>query len=178
MRKFLSFLLVFVLVCSVVPAAFADSLMRSFVNPNLEPAFSLPTDSSEFYTIGNAAHTFAEAYTRMHIYLDLKKYPIPEPTSSGYSYVTGAHDEFTVLKDDDDSYDYIGYVCGPDHNRIFIIWSWSGYHQDGSLIGVDSFYTLDGVYLGQVQRDYSSGAAISSSGSPFFYMTGSLNGKA
>ena len=114
----------------------------------------------------------------MHIYLDLKNYPIPEPSSSDYSYVTGAHDEFTVLKDDDDSYDYIGYVCGPDHNRIFIIWSWSGYHQDGSLIGVDSFYTLDGVYLGQVQRDYSSGAAISSSGSPFFYMTGSLNGKA
>ena len=177
MRKFLSILLVFVLVCSVMPAASADSLMRSFVNPNLEPAYTVPADSIEFYTIGNI-HTFAEAYSRMHIYLDLKNYPIPEPSSSDYSYVTGAHDEFTVLKDDDDSYDYIGYVCGPDHNRIFIIWSWSGYHQDGSLIGVDSFYTLDGVYLGQVQRDYSSGAAISSSGSPFFYMTGSLNGKA
>lgn len=178
MRKFLSFLLVFVLICSVIPVASADSLMRSFVNPNLEPAFTVPADSTEFYTIGNTAQTFAEVYNRMHIYLDLKNYPIPEPSSSGYSYVTGAHDEFTVLKDDDDSYDYIGYVCGPDHNRIFIIWSWSGYHQDGSLIGVDSFYTLDGVYLGQVQRDYSSGAAISSSGSPFFYMTGSLNGKA
>ena len=178
MRKFLSLLLVFVLVCSVVPAASADSLMRSFVNPNLEPAYSVPADSIEFYTIGNTAHTFAELYNRMHIYLDLRNYPIPEPSSSDYSYVTGAHDEFTVLKDDDDSYDYIGYVCGPDHNHIFIIWSWSGYHQDGSLIGVDSFYTLDGVYLGQVQRDYSTGAAISSSNSPFFYMTGSLNGKA
>ena len=177
MRKFLSILLIFVLVCSVMPAASADSLMRSFVNPNLEPAYTVPADSIEFYTIGNI-HTFAEAYSRMHIYLDLKNYPIPEPSSSDYSYVTGAHDEFTVLKDDDDSYDYIGYVCGPDHNRIFIIWSWSGYHQDGSLIGVDSFYTLDGVYLGQVQRDYSTGATISSSGSPFFYMTGSLNGKA
>lgn len=178
MRKFLSFLLVFVLICSVIPVASADSLMRSFVNPNLEPAFTVPADSTEFYTIGNTAQTFAEVYNRMHIYLDLKNYPIPEPSSSDYSYVTGAHDEFTVLKDDDDSYDYIGYVCGPDHNRIFIIWSWSGYHQDGSLIGVDSFYTLDGVYLGQVQRDYSTGAAISSSNSPFFYMTGSLNGKA
>ena len=177
MRKFLSFLLVFVLICSVIPVASADSLMRSFVNPNLEPAYTVPADSIEFYTIGNI-HTFAEAYSRMHIYLDLKNYPIPEPSSSDYSYVTGAHDEFTVLKDDDDSYDYIGYVCGPDHNRMFIVWSWSGYHQDGSLIGVDSFYTLDGVYLGQVQRDYSTGAAISSSGSPFFYMTGSLNGKA
>ena len=176
MRKFLSFLLSLVLLCSVIPVASADSLMRTFINPNLEASFHVPADSLEFYTIGNA-HTFSEVYNRMHIYLDLKKYPIPEPTNSDYTYVTGAHDEFTVLKDDDDSYDYIGYVCGDEHNRIFIIWSWSGYHQDGSLIGVDSFYTLDGVYLGQVQRDYSSGAAISSSNSPFFYMNGSLNGK-
>ncbi len=173
MRKLFSVLLVVVLVCSVLPYASADSLHRP-----AEPAFSVPTNSLEFYTIGNTVHTFAEVYNRMHIYLDLKNYPIPEPSSSDYSYVTGAHDEFTVLKDDDDSYDYIGYVCGPDHNRMFIVWSWSGYHQDGSLIGVDSYYALNGVYLGQVQRDYSTGAAISSSGSPFFYMTGSLNGKA
>ena len=81
----------------------------------------------------------------------------------------------SCLKDDDDSYDYIGYVCGPDGGRIFIIWSWSGYHEDGSLIGVDSYYALNGVYLGAVQRDYSTGAMKSSSGSPFVLYQGTID---
>ena len=165
MRKLISVLLVLVLVCSVLPVASADSLIRGAV----------AKDSTEFYTIGNSAHTIAAVYDRMHIYLDLNTYPIPEPVKSDYSYVTGAHDEFTVLKDDDESYDYIGYVCGPDGNRIYIVWSWSGYHEDGSLIGVDSYYALNGVYLGAIQRDYTNGAAISSNGSPFYYYNGSLN---
>lgn len=170
MRKLVSLLLVLVLVCSVLPAASADSLLRD----NAVAA----KDSAEFYTIGNSVNTFAGAYERMHIYLDLNKYPIPEPSqSSDAFYVTGAHDEFTVLKDNDDSYDYIGYVCGPDGNRIYIVWSWAGYHKDGSLIGVDSYYALNGVYLGAVQRDYTNGAAVSSGGSPFFYATGSIYGK-
>ena len=168
MRKLLSFLLAVFLVCSILPAAAADSLVRDFS----------AKDSAEFYTIGNSVHTFSGLYDRMHVYLDLNKYPIPEPQKSDYSYVTGAHDEFTVLRDDNDSFDYIGYVCGPDGNRIFIVWSWSGYHEDGSLIGVDSYYALNGVYLGCIQRDYTNGAVISSSGSPFFYNVGSLNGKA
>ena len=168
MRKLISVVLILVLVFTVLPVALADSLISADV----------AKDSSEFYTIGNSAHTFPAIYDRMHIYLDLNTYPIPEPEKSDYSYVTGAHDEFTVLKDDDDSYDYIGYVCGPDGGRIFIIWSWSGYHEDGSLIGVDSYYALNGVYLGAVQRDYTNGVVISSSGSPFFYSVGSLNGKA
>ncbi len=167
MRKLISFLLVLVLALSILPAAFADSLIRDAV----------AKDSVEFYTIGNSVHTYSAAYDRMHIYLDLNNYPIPEPEKSDYSYVTGAHDEFTVLKDDDDSFDYIGYVCGPDGNRIFIVWSWSGYHKDGSLIGVDSYYALNGVYLGNIERDYTSGAVVSSSNSPFFYNVGSLNGK-
>ncbi len=167
MRKIISLLLAFVLICSVVPVAFADSLLFD----------SAAKDSAEFYTIGNSVHTFAGAYDRMHVYLDLNKYPIPEPDKSDYSYVTGAHDEFYVLRDDDYSYDYIGYVCGPEHNRIFIVWSWSGYHEDGSLIGVDSYYALNGVYLGAIQRDYSTGAAVSSNGSPFFCNVGSLGNK-
>ena len=167
MRKLISVLLSLVLLCSVFPAAFADSLVRPGVAKN----------SEEFYTIGNTAHSFADAYNRMHVYLDLKQYPIPEPNKSDYSYVTGQHDEFTVLKDDDDSFDYVGYVCGPDGARTYIVWSWSGYHEDGSLIGVDSYYTLAGIYLGNIQRDYTSGAALSSRNSPFFYNTGSLYGK-
>ena len=168
MRKFISIILILVLVFSALPVAYADSLVRNGV----------AKDSTEFYTIGNSVHTFAGAYDRMHIYLDLNTYPIPEPDKSDYSYVTGAHDEFYVLKDDDDSFDYIGYVCGPDGGRIFIVWSWSGYHEDGSLIGVDSYYANNGVYLGAVQRDYTTGAVISSSGSPFYYSVGSLAGKA
>lgn len=168
MRKLVALLLVLVLICSIIPSAFADSLIRGGVAKN----------SEEFYTIGNAAHTFNDVYNRMHIYLDLKQYPIPEPSkSSDPTYITGQHDEFTVLKDDDDSYDYVGYVCGPDGGRVYIIWSWAGYHKDGSLIGVDSYYTLDGVYLGNIERDYNTGAAISSRNSPFFYYNGSLGGK-
>ena len=166
MKKFVSFLLTIILISCFLANASADSLIR-----NREAK-----DSAEFYTLGDSVHTFSAVYDRMHIYLDLNKYPVPEPTKSDYSYVTGAHDEFTVLKDDDNSFDYIGYVCGPDGNRIYIVWSWSGYHKDGSLIGVDSYYALNGVYLGNIQRNYSSGAMISSNGSPFFYSVGSIYG--
>ena len=168
MRKLVSLVLVLFLVCSILPVASADSLIR-----DNGPA----KDSAEFYTIGNSVHTFAGAYERMHIYLDLNKYPIPEPVQSDYTYVTGQHDEFTVLKDDDDSYDYIGYVCNPGGSRSFIVWSWSGYHTDGSLIGVDSYYALNGVYLGAVQRDYSTGAVYSSGGSPFSLYVGNWPGR-
>ena len=164
MRKLFSLFLVLLLVVSALPSASADSLIRN----------TAAKDSVEFYTIGNSEHTFSGVYNRMHIYLDLKKYPIPEPQKSDYSYVTGAHDEFTVLKDDDNSFDYIGYVCGPDGGRIYIVWSWSGYHEDGSLIGVDSYYALNGTYLGNVQRNYSTEAAVSSRNSPFFFYTGTL----
>ena len=167
MRKFASLLLVLLLVSIALPVASADSLVKGG---------AVAKDSVEFYTIGNSTHTFSGVYDRMHIYLDLNQYPIPEPDHSDYSYVTGAHDEFVVLKDDDDSYDYIGYVCGPDGGRIFIIWSWSGYHKDGSLIGVDSFYATNGVYLGAIQRNYTTGAVVSSAGSPFFYSVGSIDG--
>ena len=164
MRKFLSLLLALVLVCCVLQTVYADSLLCNATAKN----------SQEFYTIGDSVHTFADVYDRMHIYLDLNNYPIPEPQKSDYSYVTGAHDEFTVLKDDDNSFEYIGYVCGPDGGRIYIVWSWSGYHEDGSLIGVDSYYALNGTYLGNVQRNYSTEAAVSSRNSPFFFYTGTL----
>ena len=166
MRKFVSLLLAVLLICSIIPAASADSLIRGATAAN----------SQEFYTIGNSAHTFADVYNRMHVYLDLNNYPIPEPDHSDYSYTTGAHDEFYVLKDDDDSYDYIGYVCYPDGGRVFIVWSWNGYHKDGSLIGVDSYYATNGVYLGQIQRNYTTGAVVSSGGSPFYYGVGSVAG--
>ena len=166
MRKYISFLLVLIMVCSVLPIASADSLLRN----------AAAKDSLEFYTVGNSEHTFSGVYNRMHIYLDLNKYPIPEPGTSGYEYAAGQHEEFTVLKDDDDSYDYIGYVCLPNGIRTYIIWSWAGYHEDGSLIGVDSYYALNGTYLGNVQRNYSTGAALSSRNSPFYFNTGSIYG--
>ena len=167
MRKLISVLFVLLFVCSLLSVASADSLVLS----------QGAKDSAEFYTLGNSVHTFADVYDRMHIYLDLNKYPIPEPSVSDYHYMTDQHDEFTVLKDDDDSFDYIGYVCNPDHSRYFIIWSWSGYHKDGSLIGVDSYYALNGVYLGAVQRDYSADAVYSSGGSPFAIYKGAWSGK-
>ena len=168
MRRLIFVLLVLVLVCSIISSAFADSLVRGGIAKN----------SEEFYTIGNSVHTFNDVYERMHVYLDLNNYPIPEPSVvSDFNYVTGQRDEFTVLKDDDDSYNYIGYVCNPDGSRYFIVWSWAGYHKDGSLIGVDSYYALNGVYLGAVQRDYTTGAVYSSGGSPFAIYNGSSSNK-
>ena len=168
MQKIISILLVFLLVCCILPTAYADTLVRGGASKN----------STEFYTIGNTVNTFSAVYDRMHIYLDLVNYPIPEPSVvSDYTYVTGQRDEYTVLKDDDDSFDYIGYVCNPDGSRYFIVWSWAGYHKDGSLIGVDSYYALNGVYLGAVQRDYSADTAYSSGGSPFAIYKGVWNGK-
>ena len=167
MKKILALLISVFQICSFVPIIYADSLLIT----------SEPKDSAAFYTIGKSEKTFSGVYSRMHLYLDLNTFPIPEPDTSNYSYVTGQHDEFYVLRDDDDSYDYIGYVCNPDGTRVYIIWSWAGYHKDGNLIGVDSYYTLGGVYLGNIQRDYSTGAALSSRNSPFYLNTGSLYGK-
>lgn len=166
MQKFCVVLLVIVLLFSVASVIGADSLLRS----------GTPQNSSDFYTIASSENTFSGVYNRMHVYLNLNKYPIPEPESVGHDYPSGQHEEFTVLRDDDNSYDYIGYVCLPDGTRSYIIWSWSGYHEDGSLIGVDSYYALNGVYLGNVQHNYSSGAALSSRNSPFYHQSGSLYG--
>ena len=167
MRRFISVLVSVVLLCSVFPVANADSLIGS----------NAATDSAVFYTIGNSENTLSGVYKRMHIYLNLNKYPIPEPEETDYEYKTGHHEEFTVLKNDEESYDYIGYVCSSSGKRVYIIWSWTGFHKDGSLVGVDTYYTLDGTYLGNVQRDYTNSAALSSRNSPFTFNFGSLKGK-
>lgn len=167
MRKIICFLIILVLFSSLSSFAAADSLLK----------FD-PKDSIEFYTIGPSENTFSGIYNRMHIYLDLNKFPVPEPdTITSYNYVGGNHEEVKVLVDDDASYEYIGYVCTPEGARVYIIWSWAGYHEDGSLIGVDSFYALNGVYLGNIQRDFTTGAALSSRNSPYFFNTGSLYGR-
>ncbi len=167
MRKFFSFFLIIISLFHIFPFASADSLIRK----------GIAKDSIEYYTIGKSAHSFTDVYSRMHVYLDLKTYPVPDPETTGYEYTSGQHEEIKVLKDDDDSFDYIGYVCNSNGTKTYIIWSWAGYHEDGSLIGVDTYYTLDGVYLGNVQRDFSSGAALSSRNSPYFFNSGSLDGK-
>ena len=166
MKKFISVLILTILIwCLGFCTAFADSLLKAD-----------PKNSQEFYTIGSSENTLSGVYGRMHIYLDLNKYPIPEPNTNGYEYAS-MHEEINILKDDDDSFDYIGYVCNASGTKAYIIWSWAGYHEDGSLIGIDTYYSLDGIYLGNVQHDYSSGAALSSRNSPFFFSSGSLYGK-
>ncbi len=104
----------------------------------------------------------------MHLYLDLNKFPLPETETTGFVYSNGQREEINVLKDDDDFYDYIGYICNSAGAKAYTIWGWAGYHEDSSLVGVDNYYSLDGVYLGNVQRDHSAGAAYSSRNSPFF----------
>lgn len=166
-RLFLSIIVISLLFSCLVSSASGDSLIYGGV----------AKDSREFFTIGSSENTFDGVYKRMHRNLDLKKYPIPEPEISRFEYKDGKHDEFVVLKNDGKSYDYIGYVCRPEGTRRFIIWSWAGYHEDGTLIGVDTYYQLDGKYLGNIQRDYTTGAAYSSRNCPFYYNVGSFDGK-
>ena len=122
----------------------------------------------EHYTIGISENTFKGLYSRMCINLDLKKYPIPkadEKLEDRYS--NGEYEEVFVLKDDDTSYEYIGHLYTKNDIEEYIIWNWIGYHKDGTLIGMDVYYTLDGKYLGNIQHNYSEGTSTSSSRCPY-----------
>ena len=138
--------------------------------PNAEKA----TDSP--YVIGSSENTFAGLHQRMCVNLDLKANPIPEPDED-----MGAIGSETlhakVLKDDSESYEYIGYCRGWDGKERYICWSWTGIHEDGSTIAMLVFYTPDGKYLGNIQRDLSAGTSTSSHNSPYYVPGEPINKK-
>jgi hypothetical protein len=140
----------------------------------------LPTTNTEAvdssYLIGSSENTFAGLYKRMCVNLDLKKNPIPEPDED-----MGAIGSETlhakVLKDDSESYEYIGYCRGWDGKDRYICWSWTGIHEDGSTIAMLVFYSPDGKYLGNIQRDLSAGTSTSSHNSPYYVPGEPINKK-
>ena len=85
--------------------------------------------------IGSSENTFAGLHQRMCVNLDIKANPIPKPDED-----MGAIGSETlhakVLKDDSESYEYIGYCRGWDGKDRYICWSWTGIHEDGSTIAM------------------------------------------
>ena len=126
------------------------------------------------YIIGSSENTFAGLYKRMCVNLDLKKNPIPTPDEDFGS--IGSETLYAkVLKDDAESYEYIGYCRGANGINHYICWSWEGYHADGSVIEMMVFYTTDGKYLGNIQFDRTAGTSTSSHNSPYFVPGEPLN---
>ena len=167
MKKVVSLLLAAVLLFSLpgTGAAFADEMTEE-------------ERIAEYYTIGNEENTFSGLYNRMCVDLDLKNYPIPTPeeiSQEGEYGNSGEYEHISVLKDDDDSYEAIGYVCAKSGVKEFIIRSWRGRHKDESEIGIEVYYALDGSYLGNIQHDYTAGRASSSHRCPYFVPGEPLN---
>ena len=138
---------------------------------------SEPEESASPYLIGTSENTFAGLHARMCVNLDLKANPIPTPEEEVDSYGTGDKVYATVLKDDSTSYEYIGYVRGTTGENKYIIWYWTGMHEDGSVISQSVYYMLDGKYLGNIQRDRTAGTSTSSSRCPYFVPSEPINKK-
>ena len=158
MKKLLSLLLAAVLLLGVVPAAGASALQFSLEQE----------DPAEYYTIGAEENTFAGLCERMCHSLDLKEHPLPQVDTEGGEYDSGDHEIVCILKDDSETYEYIGYVCTKKDVVKYIVWRWVGFHKDGSMIGMDSYFDEDGKYLGNIQHDYTAGTSTSSSRCPYF----------
>ena len=128
---------------------------------------SAGAEAEEFYAVGSDVNTFADLYDILCHSIDIKSNPIPEPDTKTGNYGNGQFEYVKVIKDDDDSYEYIGYVCSDNGSKRFIVRNWTGYHKDGSIIGMVVYYQLNGRYLGNIRRDYSSGASTSSHRCPY-----------
>ena len=139
--------------------------------PNAEEV----TDSP--YVIGSSENTFAGLHQRMCVNLDLKANPIPKPDEKLSTYGTGDYEYVKVLRDDSKSYEFIGYVRGVTGEDRYIIWSWTGLHEDGSTINQTVYYMLDGKYLGNIQRDRTAGTSTSSSRCPYYVPGEPINKK-
>lgn len=126
------------------------------------------------YIIGTSENTFSGLYKRMCVNLDLKKNPFPKPDED-----LGAVGNETlfakVLKDDSETYEYVGFLRSKDGTDRYLMWAWTGYHRDGSVIEMDVFYSTDGKYLGNIQRDRTAGTSTSSHRSPYFVPGEPLN---
>lgn len=120
------------------------------------------------YIIGSTENTFAGLYKRMCVNLDLKTNPVPTPDQEEGKYGNGHYEYVKVLKDDSETYEYIGYVRYADGTNRYMVRCWRGYHKDGAIIEMDVYYTLDGKYIGNIQRDLSAGTSTSSHNSPYY----------
>ena len=154
MKKVLSIIFALTLILSLSAAAFADS--------------SKQMTAEEYYTIGATEDTFKGLYKKMCVKLDIKNYPIPEPEMDGSVYGTDDYERITVLKDDAETYEWIGYVYDRHDKPLYIIRSWTGYHEEGVVIEMTVYYDLKGNYIGNIQADLTNGLSNSSSRMPYY----------
>lgn len=154
MKKMLSLILVLAIILSLSAAAFADG--------------SKKMSSEEFYTIGASEDTFKGLYKIMCTNLDLKKYPVPEPDTDGSVYGTDDYERVFILNDDAETYEWIGYVYDKHDKPLYIIRSWTGYHEEGVVIQMQVYYDLKGNYIGNIQWDLTNGLSNSSSRMPYY----------
>ena len=111
----------------------------------------------------------------MCVNLDLKKNPVPVPDTEEGNYGGGQYEYVKVLKHDSETKEYIGYVRYADGTNRYLVRSWMGYHEDGALIEMVVYYTLDGKYIGNIQKDHTAGTSTSSHNSPYFVPGEPLN---
>ena len=154
MKKLLPLILALAMILYLSVAAFADG--------------SEKTPSEEFYTIGASEDTFKGLYKIMCANLDLKKFPIPEPDTNGSEYGTDDYEMVTILKDDEETYEWIGYVYDKHDKPLYIVRSWTGYHEEGVVIQMTVYYDLKGNYIGNIQWDLTNGLSNSSSRMPYY----------
>lgn len=133
-----------------------------------QKSISVPGNTRSPYIIGTSENTFAGLHKAMCINLDLKRNPLPEMNSKISEYSDGDYVYGSVLKDDSDSYEYIGYIRNKQDQNQYLVRNWTGYHKDGSVIEMTVYYTLEGKYLGNIQRDKSAGTSTSSHNSPYY----------
>lgn len=162
MKRFIALLIILVTISGLVPIAHADNKISSKLYSEIQE------EESEFYIISDSENTFSGLYKRMCVNLDLKENPIPVPDTELGHYGNGQYEYAKIMKNDDKSYEYVGYVRSSNDKDLYIVWNWSGFHKDGSIIGIVVYYQLDGKYLGNIQRDYSAGTSTSSHNSPYF----------
>lgn len=163
MKRIIALLLILIMIAGTVSFAEADSKVSG-----KSKGTSKNNESEEYYVIGDSQNTFNGLHKKMCVNLDLKKHPLPKPDTELGDYSDGEYEYAKIMKDDDVSYEYIGYVRTANDKNLYIVRSWTGYHEDGSLIGMDVYYTLYGYYLGNIQRDYSAGTSTSSHNCPYF----------
>ena len=156
MIKTVPLLLAALLLLCLFPTGFAE-----------EPAQA--PDLTEYYLIPAEATTFDAVYQIMCKNLNLREYPLPEPDQVLRRGLPGGaeYERIAVLQDDACSYAYIGYVCTGEDTREYILWRWLGFQENGDVIGMDVYYTVEGKYIGNIRHNYTAGRSTSSSRCPF-----------
>lgn len=155
MKRSISVILALVLILSLSSAAVADGSKEK-------------KTPEEYYTIGASEDTFKGLYEKMCVKLDIAEYPIPEPDTDGNVYATDDYERIAVLKDDAETYEWIGYVYDKHDKPLYIVRSWMGYHEEGVVIMMTVYYNLKGEYIGNIQWDLTNGLSNSSSRMPYY----------